>query len=184
MPTRNCKHCGNEYTRRSSAIGEFCSRKCVTDHRKKDKVAHRRMWYRPAHPLAPPGGYVAEARIVLYAKVGSGIQRCHWCGRSISWSVGLRGTYADHVVADHLDSNHTNDDPANLVAACGPCNGTRSRRVGDDETFAMTKLGTRVRGKYLPCQQCGQTFFRHDYIKAEHGRFCSRGCANKAQWSA
>jgi hypothetical protein len=78
----------------------------------------------PNHPLTRIANRVLLHRVVLYDLIGSGPHACHWCGRSVDWTVGLAG---DALVADHLDHDTTNNDPANLVPSCHACNSARTR---------------------------------------------------------
>lgn len=72
------------------------------------------------HPLARrKDGVVAEHRVVLYEEIGPGSHQCHWCTRIVTWGGN------DGIIADHLDRNHANNDPANLVPSCNVCNFTR-----------------------------------------------------------
>lgn len=75
-----------------------------------------------AHPLAARG-YVYEHRAVLFAAIGPGPHRCHWCGVEVDWIKGF--CRAGALVPDHLDGNKQNNDRANLVPACNPCNAAR-----------------------------------------------------------
>jgi len=75
----------------------------------------------PNHPLAPPCGRVYVHRMVLFSIIGYGPHRCHWCSTPLTWRVNLE--------ADHLDGWTDNNDPSNLVPACGPCNTGRSSRA-------------------------------------------------------
>ena len=72
------------------------------------------------HPLAMPTGDLLEHRSVLFSQIAAGPHLCHWgCGRSLEWG-GIRG-----IIADHLDGDPLNNDPANLVPSCNPCNAHR-----------------------------------------------------------
>lgn len=84
---------------------------------------------RPGHPLAQvsSGEWVYEHRVVLYEAIGPGAHSCHWCGTEVTW----HRTYpqdANALVVDHVDENRVNNNPANLVPSCGPCNFQRSSR--------------------------------------------------------
>lgn len=72
------------------------------------------------HPLTVRGKLL-EHRKVLYDKIGPGPHPCHWCGVMLEW--GGR----DGIIADHLDNDTQNNDPANLVPSCNHCNLTRGR---------------------------------------------------------
>lgn len=73
--------------------------------------------HRPGHPLSV-ANKVFEHRYVLYEKVGYGPHLCHHCGIHINWFAGLE--------CDHLDRDRANNDPANLVPTCHPCNVRRA----------------------------------------------------------
>ncbi len=89
------------------------------------KVAKYMTEKRPGHPVAHADGRVRVHRAVLYDKIGPGPHPCHWCGLSVDW-------YGDpELHADHLDANTWNNDPANLVASCPPCNSARTMREAD-----------------------------------------------------
>lgn len=75
---------------------------------------------RPGHPVAGGRGLVFVHRVVLYDKIGPGAHPCHWCGVAVTWGIDL--------YTDHLDFNTINNDPANLVPSCNPCNAGRQRR--------------------------------------------------------
>lgn len=74
------------------------------------------------HPLADRWGHVLEHRKVLYDKIGPGAHPCHWCGASVTWDSGYS------LTTDHVDFDRSNNDPANLVPSCNPCNAARTRR--------------------------------------------------------
>lgn len=79
----------------------------------------------PDHPLAWSEGWVYEHRAVLHDTIGPGEHHCHWCGTPVSWDR----TYPQHLdalVVDHLDADVQNNDPANLVQSCNPCNVRRA----------------------------------------------------------
>lgn len=78
-----------------------------------------------SHPLAPASGLVKEHRAVLFDAIGPGAHRCHWCGTTVAWERSWP-RHADALVVDHLDHDRLNNDPANLVASCGACNGERN----------------------------------------------------------
>lgn len=77
----------------------------------------------PSHPLANKSGKVAVHRMVLFDRIGGGCHPCHWCGVAVSWNAPARTSMG--LVADHIDGNRHNNDPANIVAACQRCNVTR-----------------------------------------------------------
>lgn len=85
----------------------------------------------PDHPMATADGSILEHRLVLFDLLGPGEQECHWCSTTVTWSeswpVSRRA-----LVVDHLDFDGLNNDPANLVPSCHPCNAGRTRRWEDD----------------------------------------------------
>jgi hypothetical protein len=91
------------------------------------------------------------------------------------------------LVPDHLDGNRLNNDPANLVPACTPCNVMRGRadKVLDGETFIQ--VGTsRQRAEKRICQWCKQDFLvRTANMKNKQGAgtYCSGSCRQSAAMS-
>lgn len=83
---------------------------------RRPRGAYRRV-RAPLHPLAKASGIVGEHRIVLFARIGYGPHRCHWCGVSVQWGVNLD--------TDHLNGQPNDNDSGNLVESCPPCNTTR-----------------------------------------------------------
>lgn len=79
---------------------------------------------RPEHPLATKGGLVLEHRMVLLDTIGPGEHPCHWCGTTVSWDKTWPRDL-DALVVDHIDGTRNNNDPANLVPSCQPCNTKR-----------------------------------------------------------
>lgn len=180
MAERDCEHCGQTYARPPSLLGRYCSKACAYAARTLERTNVRRGVYAPAHPLAPKGGYIPNARVVLYEKIGPGPHECHWCQEPIRWTVGLSGNSRGTITADHLNSDPLDDRPENLVAACGPCNGQRARAVGNDEAFIVRADGTRLRGELRRCEACSKEFAAWPDPRPGRGRFCSRSCARKA----
>ena len=87
--------------------------------------------YMPDHPLATPSTRtVTKPRLVAYENLGPGEHLCHWCHAPVSWD--RTWPYAqDGLTVDHLDWDRSNNDPSNLVPACGPCNSTRHQGVAN-----------------------------------------------------
>jgi hypothetical protein len=81
----------------------------------------------PGHPLANSVGIVPVARAVLFDKIGYGPHLCRWCSTPIHWSIDPRRNGRTHIQADHVDGDTLNDDPANLVQSCAPCNALDGR---------------------------------------------------------
>lgn len=80
------------------------------------------------HPLAGARGRVLRHRRVLYDAIGPGAHQCHWCPTSLAWEDGT-------LEVDHLDGVPDNNDRANLVPSCGPCNKKRAS-AGNPLQFA------------------------------------------------
>lgn len=135
--------------------------------------------YRHGHPLAYSDGRVAEHRVHLYDKIGAGPHKCYWCGVQVIWSKGSR-TAKGSLVVDHLDQNHHNNHPDNLVASCHPCNCGREhpQSILDGELSITWPDGSRHRAVKRTCKKCKKDFL---HLEADHrsnrGQFCSRSCA-------
>lgn len=69
--------------------------------------------------------------MVLFDAIGPGEHPCHWCGWPVSWDVVYRAgsdVLAERweaLIADHLDGDRANNDPANLVPSCPYDNSNR-----------------------------------------------------------
>lgn len=124
---------------------------------------------------------VYEHKLVLFEKLGGGDHPCHWCGRLLRW---VKGTAGDALVADHLDGDRRNNEPANLVPACNGCNTIRARsqfrpKIREDEAFVVHGEA-RTRAESLVCEECGVTFLA-DVARVKRGtaKVCSTSCAGK-----
>lgn len=73
------------------------------------------------HPIAFANGQMLEHRLVLFNQIGIGPHLCAHCATAVRWGVDLQ--------TDHLDHNRLNNDPANLVPSCAPCNKSSKRRA-------------------------------------------------------
>ncbi len=138
---------------------------------------HRQRMAR-GHPLAPPSGIVTVGRLVLYDKIGPGPHLCHWCGKTIDWA---RGITKGGLVVDHLDWNHNNNDPGNLVPSCNSCNTRRAApgrqgAIGPEELAVPISNSYRTRAVECTCGACGKTFLT---VKSRPGHYCSRSCYYK-----
>lgn len=173
--------------RHPSRAGRYCSLACYyVAGPRGDRVAKpkgQRM-KRVKHPLSPPSGVVALCRIVLYEKIGPGEHPCHWCGKSITWMPG-GGLHQDALIADHLDWDHSNDTPENLVPSCNVCNSHRTHNgkkhlIVAGELSLPTKTGsTRAAERF--CVTCGTQFLaKLSEIRVGKGLYCSRSCARRA----
>jgi hypothetical protein len=172
----SCEVCGKKLLRYPSHLHGhiWCSHACHAIGKRKDAEREtRRMRKASGHPIAPAGGLVAEARFVLYEKVGPGPHPCHWCGKVVPWVVGQKGNVDECIVADHLNADPLNDSPENLVVSCGRCNRTRGARVPDDELFIVRANGDRLRvGQRRTCRTCGGEF----ETTGTYRNYCSRSC--------
>ena len=183
-----CEVCGAPVTRRPGKANRFCSLACyhVSGPRgnRVERTRHQRLKRAPTHPLAPPSGMVAECRMILYDKLGPGPHPCHWCGALLQWRPG-QGLVPDALLADHLDWDIHNNDPANLVPSCNSCNAHRTRGGGralirDDEPVVVNANGSRTRAHEVFCHICGVAFLaRVAELRKGKGRFCSRSCARR-----
>jgi hypothetical protein len=128
---------------------------------RKPTVTRYRSTYSPDHPLAQADGRVPTHRLVLYDKIGTGVHACHWCGRAVRWIGGGRG---DQLVADHVDGDRWNNDPANLVPSCHRCNSHRGRGfrwlthcpAGHELTPVNTYVWVRKRKTVRACKICSK----------------------------
>lgn len=88
-------------------------------------VSHGRRYlstYVPDHPLAAKNGKAYVHRVVLYDSIGPGPHPCHWCAKPVDW---VAKGQPDCLHVDHLNNIGDDNDPANLVPSCMPCNGAR-----------------------------------------------------------
>ena len=111
---------------------------------------------------------------MLFDSIGPGAHFCRWCSRPVAWHPG-QGEL--RLVADHLDGDVRNNNPANLVASCHPCNATRGRRIPDDVLTVTLPNGRRRRAAEHTCLTCGVTFLRPlGAAERGEGRYCSMAC--------
>ena len=185
---KTCERCGTKFEpKHRNRANRFCSAACYNASgrpRRKELTSGTRMVRVTGHPISPPSGTVAECRLVLYDKIGPGPHPCHWCAQVIDW---MPGNWADPaaLVADHLDWNIHNNNPANLVPSCRVCNAHRVEGGGrapiqEDELFVVHPNGARSRATRQSCELCGTEFVvATSQVKAGKGRYCSRTCARK-----
>ena len=190
-----CETCGKYFDPKARKYKpkRFCSRACYDAAgplrgRPKERVKDQRMVRAPGHPIAPPSGMLAVARLVLFDKVGPGPHPCHWCGVEVDWKTGLVN---GALIADHLNWDRNDDSPENLVPACLPCNTNRQREHQDralqDDDLTMMWGGYRTRAVRRECEFCGSEFLTIPAeVKKGKGRFCSRECgyANRRKRAA
>lgn len=115
----------------------------------------------PGHPLADTQGTVAVHRWVLFERIGPGEHPCHWCGTPVRWMKGLS---ADALIADHIDANPRNNDPANLVQSCQGCNALRNGHPNSRKTHCPQGHPYDVTNTYITpstgdrlCRECIRT---------------------------
>jgi hypothetical protein len=72
--------------------------------------------YEPEHPLRDTQGYVAEHRLVVFARYEWNLPDCELCGVPLDWATC-------HI--DHIDNDPSNNKPDNLRPLCRVCNTTR-----------------------------------------------------------
>lgn len=176
-----CQQCGKLFDRLRLRIKKrtFCSKPCAYAGLTKKDNKTRRMLRLPQHPLATKNGYVAEHRKILYDSIGSGPHACRWCRREVRWLVRSKCKPEDgELVVDHLDNNPLNNSLENLVPSCQPCNGVRSRKVEDSETYITRRNGTRLRAEKRSCHTCGKGFLfaPSSDCKPNAGKYCSQVC--------
>ena len=185
---RNCETCGKAFMAKAAFVkrgkARFCSRRCFNISLRgprKEGVEHR-LARANGHPLAPPSGIVAIARVVLYDTIGPGTHPCHWCGTSVKWKVGAGVRDPSALLADHLDHDATNDAPENLVPSCNECNSHRRRtgttNIREGDLVVIKADGRRVRAVERSCEFCGKDFPAiKSQVDSGKGRFCSMSCA-------
>lgn len=183
-----CERCGTEFQpRRNDRANRFCSMACYNASGRplrREVTVLARMRRVPGHPIAPLSGTVAEHRLVLYDKIGPGVHPCEWCEMPVRWIPG-DAVSLDALVADHLDWNHHNNDPANLVPSCRQCNAHRVKGGGrapirEDEMYVVNANGSRTRAVKQDCALCGTEYLaRVSQIKVGKGIYCSPSCARR-----
>lgn len=79
------------------------------------------------HPLSDSQGRVFVHRFNLYNIIGSGLHKCHWCGKKVNWELTYPES-VDALIVDHIDRDKLNNDPCNLVPSCQSCNSKRNHQ--------------------------------------------------------
>lgn len=188
MDEHLCEHCRKPFQPRRQDAGRFCSRACYfafgPGPTPKDRCKRPRQRTARGHPLAPPGGIVGVARLVLYDKIGPGEHPCHWCQAPVRWIVGGGPGTPGSLLADHLDWDTNNNVPENLIPSCNHCNAHRTQNGGRAriELGDLTMLwsGTPTRAVQRSCAQCGAEFLTIPAeIRKGKGLYCSRSCARR-----
>jgi hypothetical protein len=117
----------------------------------------------PDHPLAgEKSGWVAEARAVLWDKIGPGEHGCRWCGARVTWGNGL--------VADHVGGWPLNNSPKAICVSCRHCNLTR-------ETPRRCRIcGASLEGRRAHAWFCGAACRRRASRREWPTARVCRGC--------
>lgn len=160
---------------------KYCSQACSADARRLPVVKglYRSVYVPVDHPLSNGHCKIQVHRLVLWEKIGPGAHPCSYCGITVRWMPGA-GPRRGALVADHVDRDPTNNDPANIVASCQPCNMRNSARmVADNEPHRVTTKGTRRRCISRSCRHCGADFLAYRSKDPTRGRYCSRSCIAK-----
>ena len=84
------------------------------------------------HPLADAKGSAYAHRLVLFEKIGSGPQECHWCGCDLTWGDGLE--------VDHVNNQRDDNRPENLVPTCHGCNTRRAMALRYGKPWSPPRL--------------------------------------------
>lgn len=132
---------------------------------------------RKFHPISPPCGVMPLHRLILFDRIGPGSHPCHHCGETVEWRIGVH-TQRGALIAEHLDGNHLNNDPANIVPSCQRCNTLKNNRaLKDSEQFVMVS-GKKRRAEERSCRTCGKSFLitLSNLRDPKQGQYCSRRC--------
>ena len=185
MDIHTCETCGKRFKpRQRTKPNRYCSLPCYHQamrgvHKVEKPDGRMRRVY--DHPLAPPSGIVAIARLNLYEKIGPGKHPCHWCGTELEWVAGA-GPISGAIMADHLNYDRTDDSIDNLVPACTQCNAHRTKKgdrrlVRDDELYVTVSRGARTRAVERTCRTCGVVFLAIPaLVRKGGGIYCSPDC--------
>lgn len=79
--------------------------------------------------------------MTLYDKIGPGGHLCRWCATPVNWTASGG---EELLITDHLDFDRANNDPANLVPSCNPCN-VRRNRLSTEERAARGRVAAAAR---------------------------------------
>ena len=172
---RKCRQCAHDYAAKKwRATHPNPGRKGPP---RLENPKARRMVWNPTHPLARKG-YLLEARMILYDRIGPGPHLCHWCQSHVQWQPLQKGLH-DLLVVDHLDWNPHNNSQENLAPSCQSCNIRRNRRrIADGELSILRTNGRYARAEERFCERCNTRFLIPPSATGRgRGRFCSRSCA-------
>jgi hypothetical protein len=121
----------------------------------------------PGHALAGPSGLMLLHRKLLFERIGPGWHPCYWCGEPVEWRRG--GLTVGALVADHVDHDKLNNDPANLVPSCNPCNAHRLRGESWDPWKPGAPIGRPDR-LHARCRKGHLLTPDNVYIRPDTGR--------------
>lgn len=122
-------------SRRSRRTKRFCSKKCASRQRNKDKKVTFRVkedgyvtvsgGNSKEHPAYPgTGRHFYYHVMVAYDRYGMGPHTCFWCKCRIDWLFKQKQVAGavKKIAVDHLDWNTQNNSSDNLVLSCFKCN--------------------------------------------------------------
>lgn len=188
-----CVACQARFRDKPYKKRKYCSLACSGVGRRKEgprrhdnRYAYR---YAPGHPLATRSSpIVTEHRLALWDKIGPGTHPCHHCQEPVTWSPDAKCAKGALVV-DHLNGQRQDNDPANLVPSCTPCNARRRTReranaIQPTEPSRIARSGARRRGALKNCEYCSSEFVTWPTSRPGHGRFCSKSCAGLSRGRA
>lgn len=184
---RTCQQCGVMFEvrpRSGNYPQKYCSVPCANlgTRKARPKTRYAKSKVPEGHPLRDPHGQCMTHRLVLWDRIGPGDHPCHYCSTTVAWKPGERLT-ATSLIAEHMDGNTRNNDPANIVAACQKCNASKMERSSrpairpGEVTFAYAN-GQRTRGVVRHCLSCGEEFTVRVNAGPREGQYCSRRCVN------
>lgn len=118
-----------------------------------------------------------------------GPHRCHYCGTYVNWSN--KRTAAGCLIAEHVDGDHLNNDPENLVPSCQTCNLKRARDHRFEDGLFVILRGVRQKAEKRVCWTCEEEFLvpvKDLKVGAKRGqnigRYCSLTCLHRRPTSA
>lgn len=181
--TNKCKTCEKSFHPQNGRPDQpYCSRGCYSDairgQHRKEGVTYR-MRTAKGHPIAPPSGVVAVARLNLWDRIGEGPHKCHWCGVDVSWFMSR---YEEgSLIVDHLNWDATDDTQNNLIPSCNTCNAHRREKGGlgkiKSEELTVLRNGKPTRAVKTICHFCHSDFLVPPAVLAKgKGKYCSRDC--------
>ena len=112
-PFRFCKLCGKELVYRAGQHNKFCNQTHKLDYEYNTYIGD---WLSGIKSIGKPGRGTVSAyvRRYLFEKNNNKCSQCGW-GEINQYSKSIP------LEVDHIDGNHTNDDPSNLRLVCPNC---------------------------------------------------------------